>query len=469
MKKIAPGHVRKVKDKKTKKEKKNVWELRIELPSGKNGKRNYKYHRFHGTKKEADAELQRLRFKYSSSDFIEPSEMSFDEFLQSWLEEIKQQVAERTWEGYNLIVQNHIIPELGYIPLSELKPFHISSYKSKRLGKGGRLDGKPGGLTPNTVNKHLSILSRSLFLASSPEKCLISHNPMIGVTWATEKNTSINTKVKDNYLLPDQLKEMLDVLENVYFYSNEALKLWFEEKELDKALTLKLKEVLKVESLYRKKLSAFRISQMYPIVFLDAFTGMRLSEILGLKWSDISFTTKQIMVLRTSHYTKEHGQHFGSTKEKKVKQVAVSDKVLKFLKEHKKRQNKEKILLGGKYEDNDLVFARRDGQPFRNDTVSKEFIKFAKEHGFNITFHGIRHTHATLLLMSGVPSAVVAQRLGHQKTSTTEDLYAHAIPSMQVRAAHIFDNIVNQGEIITPEKMLEMQHQAVKEIDRMIQ
>ncbi len=71
--------------------------------------------------------------------------------------------------------------------------------------------------------------------------------------------------------------------------------------------------------------------------------------------------------------------------------------------------------------------------------------------------------------MSGVPTAVVAQRLGHQKTSTTEDLYAHAIPSMQVRAAHIFDNIVSQGEIITPEKMLEMQHQAVKEIDRMIQ
>ncbi len=90
----------------------------------------------------------------------------------------------------------------------------------------------------------------------------------------------------------------------------------------------------------------------------------------------------------------------------------------------------------------DLVFVRRDGREYKRSSVSKIFSYAAKMHGFNISFHGLRHSHATILLMAGVPVPIVSERLGHSKYSTTFDEYAHAIPSMQTEAARVFDEIM---------------------------
>ncbi len=66
----------------------------------------------------------------------------------------------------------------------------------------------------------------------------------------------------------------------------------------------------------------------------------------------------------------------------------------------------------------------------------REFAKLIEASGVRlIKFHGLRHTSATLALKAGVPVKVVAQRLGHAKTDITNDIYAHALPSMQKDAA----------------------------------
>ncbi len=99
------------------------------------------------------------------------------------------------------------------------------------------------------------------------------------------------------------------------------------------------------------------------------------------------------------------------------------------------------------YRDHGLVFAKEwadvtkygvvIGDPVQmNNIGQREFAKLIQASGVRrIKFHGMRHTSATLALKAGVPVKVVAQRLGHAKTDITNDIYAHALPSMQKDAA----------------------------------
>lgn len=92
----------------------------------------------------------------------------------------------------------------------------------------------------------------------------------------------------------------------------------------------------------------------------------------------------------------------------------------------RREQLKRRVRYRGSYTDLGLVFAKNNGSYLRNDTVSSGFTAFARGIGVTVTFHGLRHTHITLLLGSGVPDMYVARRAGHQKTSTTTDSYGHA-------------------------------------------
>ena len=78
--------------------------------------------------------------------------------------------------------------------------------------------------------------------------------------------------------------------------------------------------------------------------------------------------------------------------------------------------------------------------PLDSEVVSKAFTKLVKEAGFpDLTMHGLRHTHATILLEQGVNPKVVSERLGHASVATTMDIYSHVLPDMQEKAAQAID------------------------------
>jgi integrase len=101
------------------------------------------------------------------------------------------------------------------------------------------------------------------------------------------------------------------------------------------------------------------------------------------------------------------------------------------------------VALPGKefaYPGDGLVFSALDGQALSPNAVSKSFTSLVRKLGVTpITFHGLRHTHITHLLMDGVPIKVVSERAGHSKVSHTLDLYGHVLPDMQESAAALVD------------------------------
>lgn len=180
---------------------------------------------------------------------------------------------------------------------------------------------------------------------------------------------------------------------------------------------------------------------------------MRISEILALRWRDILFNEKRIVVTRSAHHGKE-GYHINSTKTGKPRTIPVSDKVITFLRKHRVKQNDNKKVYS--LHEEGLAFLRRNGQVYNRSTVGNIFRYAAGLHGVRISLNGLRHTHATLLLMAGVPLPIVSERLGHSRYSTTLNEYVHAIPPMQGEAVRVFDKLMAKGNRASDSEIAEL-------------
>ncbi|MDD2620459.1 MAG: tyrosine-type recombinase/integrase [Syntrophomonadaceae bacterium] len=85
--------------------------------------------------------------------------------------------------------------------------------------------------------------------------------------------------------------------------------------------------------------------------------------------------------------------------------------------------------MADKYQENNLIFCQKNVKAIDNSNLTRRFRSLADANGYeDLRFHDLRHTHASLMLIAGEQLHVVQQRLGHEKPSTTADIYGHAIP-----------------------------------------
>jgi integrase len=181
-----------------------------------------------------------------------------------------------------------------------------------------------------------------------------------------------------------------------------------------------------------KLLQSIGDSDLQPLTILGIGTGLRLGECLGLRWADIDFDNEQLSVNQTLQIDMTFSQ---PKTHRSGRVVALPSFVVEMLKAHKSAQNERRLLCGTAWADIDLVFDRGDGRPLRTDTTSKRFARAARAVGLDLTFHGLRHGHASLMLASGVDLKVTSQRLGHSSISITSDLYTHVSSKLDRAAA----------------------------------
>lgn len=123
--------------------------------------------------------------------------------------------------------------------------------------------------------------------------------------------------------------------------------------------------------------------------------------------------------------------------------VVLSQMTIEKMKVHLDSQQKEKILAGNRWVENDLIFPSTIGRPLDHRNLYREFKIFLKSAGVpEIRFHDLRHTAVTLVLQEGVHPKVVQERLGHSDITLTLNTYSHVLPSMQEEAAEKVDNIL---------------------------
>jgi len=361
----------------------------------KTGKRKQKWFSGFNTKKEAERAMAAKIHELNQGIYVEPAKITLKDYLERWLTDYARiNCAPRTYQGYEYIIREHLIPSLGKITLDKLKPYHIQNYYSEKLANG-RKDGK-GGLSARSVHHHHRVLHEALEHAVKWQ--VIAMNPAKAVS------------------PPKPLKKQINVLDK------EAI---------------------------HQLLKAAEGTRFYEPIYFAINTGMRRGEIFALRWKDVDFDNRMISVQQTLQRIKGKGLVFRDTTKTdgSRRSIAVSESVISMLKRIKKKQAEEKISLGPAYQDYDLVFANPDGTPFNIDYLSREFGRLVRRMNLpHVRFHDLRHTHATLLLQQGEHPKVVSERLGHSTITITMDLYSHVMPNMQKEAAQKLDDFLFGGD-----------------------
>jgi integrase len=192
-------------------------------------------------------------------------------------------------------------------------------------------------------------------------------------------------------------------------------------------------EALSVEEC-RRFLAVARETEWFALYALALTTGMRPSEYLALKWSDIDWHRGAASVCRTIQHSKA-GFLFDDTKRKRSRRVVkLQDFVQKALDSLRNSQLHAKE--GGCQAGSDLIFRSRTDSPLKQRNVKREFRRLLEATGIRpIRLYDLRHTAATLAVAAGVSVKVISDQLGHASISFTLERYSDVLPSIQDEAA----------------------------------
>lgn len=199
-------------------------------------------------------------------------------------------------------------------------------------------------------------------------------------------------------------------------------------------------EALSVEEC-RQFLSVAEESEWYPLFALALTSGMRPSEYLALKWSDIDWRRGSVSVSRTIQVSGSTWS-FDDTKRKRSRRVVkLQGFVLNALRSLKEEQETERE--GNSSPDNDLIFVTGTGAPLRQRMVKREFRRLLAKAGIRpVRLYDLRHSAATLGIAAGVSVKAISDQLGHASISFTLERYAHVLPSIQDEAAAKVENLL---------------------------
>ena len=365
---------------------KQSWRLKFDLGRDPaTGRRLSKYVTFKGTKREAQAELNRLLNRRNEGTYVDPTKMSVAEYLEHWLTvDIERRVARKTAVRHRQLVERQIAPRLGQMAVRQLTPTHIEAFEAQ-LQRDGYVKGRKAGqgLTAQTVLHVHRTLSQAL-----------AHAVKAGVLF---KNPA------------EQVKPPRPPRREIAILSKPE-----------------------VATLLR----AAEGSPLYLPVLVAVTTGMRRGELLGLRWSDIDLKAARLTVNQSLERLKGKTTFKSPKTQGSRRTITLPALTIEALKEH--RAAHPRIGTG------ELVFSH-EGIPWDPDSLTKAFDRLIEATGVRrITFHGLRHTHISHQLMDGVHVKVVSERAGHANVSITLSVYAAFIPTLQADAAKGVDTWLRQ-------------------------
>ncbi|MBM4406863.1 MAG: site-specific integrase, partial [Chloroflexi bacterium] len=174
-----------------------------------------------------------------------------------------------------------------------------------------------------------------------------------------------------------------------------------------------------------------------------SLTGMRRSELCGLRWGNVDVLGATLSVVEALHIVKGGMTITEPPKSKRGKRnIALGPQAALLLQKHRESEAARATFMGRILTDHDYVFARPDGRPLSPDTFTHAFKGICDRLGIKAHLHMSRHTHASLMLKAGVHPKVVSERLGHSNIGITLDTYSHVTPGLQAAAAERLDDII---------------------------
>ena len=406
------------------------WTMRVFIGRDPSGKRKFIVRTFDG-QKEAQKEARRLeRMKDKGAKLQATSKVTFGEYLGTWLDVKAGQVRPRTSHDYRGVIARYL------------------GVTVREDGNGGRVvDIAPPKGAPALAFVRMDRLSAGSFdelyrwmrdKGLSPQTILHAHVPLRMALKDAVRKGMLPANPTDNVDRPTRPKET-DTGET---------------EETDTVASMTKEEA-------DRFLEAARSDRFFALWAVLLTGGLRPSEALGLKWTDVDMDTGRIEIQRALTRRGVNGWRLMPCKTKRSRRVVpLSPVAVRALREWRAVQGKERLALGGEYTNHGLVFATTLGQPLDLSNIHRGPWRRVMERAglgtyieappkpagqpgprkaprFRPSFriYDLRHTTATLLLRSGVSVKIVSERLGHAKVAMTLDVYSHCLPDMQQQAA----------------------------------
>jgi integrase len=362
------------------------WRLKFDVGrDAATGKRKFGFHTIRGTKRQAQVKLAELITSLEKGAYVEPSKITVAEFVRGRVDqwEAAGNISARTAQRYRQLAEHQIVPHLGTMILQRLRPLDIETWHAT-LRNTGRVRGK-GNLSPRTIAHAHKVLGKSLADAAKNE--IVSRNV------ARLKLPPKVTDTSDEMVIVRDVPALLEKLQGC---------------------------------------------ALHVPALLGLLCGIRLGEVLALRWSRIDTESKVIQVREAMEQTKAHGIRFKAAKTRAGRRdITMPDDVVEALRAYRRQQLELRMQLGaGRLPDDALLFTNLDGEPRSLSAVSRAWSDFAQRIGMpDVTFHGLRHTHASQLIDAGVDIVTISKRLGHAKPDITLRIYAHLFKKDDSKAA----------------------------------
>ena len=318
------------------------------------------------------------------SGFIDPGCLTVGLYLDQWLEAVRPSLKPNTTASYAVALKRWR-PIIGSLALSKLTPLIIQ--------RG--VNGFAARLEPVTVRYTFQVLRTAL--RQGVKWGMVARNPASGIKTPT---------------------------------AQREMRCWNEDEA--------------------RRLMRFADGRTrYSAVFrLALATGMRLGEILGLRWDDVDLDESRLQVRHSLSWPRGGKPELLPPKTAASRRVIPIDRgTAETLRQHRRRQAAERLAAGPDWRNLNLVFCTRQGGYVEQQVVRGRMAAVEKGSGMPaIRFHDLHHTHATLLLRQARRSVKeVSERLGPANVTVTLQLYAHVLADQHVEMAHVIGGVLDGG------------------------
>lgn len=324
------------------------------------------------TKREVEAKLTELRAMYGSGRLPPPDKLTIAQLFARWLEAKSRQVRPKTMESYRYTWERHIEPSLGSRRLSRLTGLHIETMLQDLLA---------AGVSVRSVRYARTVLGMAC--KQAVRWGLLLRSPVEGVDAPRREPRELEVWTGDQVMA---------------------------------------------------FLAAAHGERLLALFYLALTTGLRMGELLGLEWRDLD--GDMLTVRRSLGVIKGKGLVVTEPKTRRgTRSLRLPDDTLAVLEAHRELQEHERKLAEklGRWQPCGAIFASVRGGRLHPRNVRRALERVIARAGVpRITFHDLRHTHATLLLESGVVSLTeLSARLGHHDPAFTLSVYTHAKPDRE--------------------------------------
>ena len=362
-----------------------VWMLKWYGPADQDGNRKRLSQVFKGSKTQASTKLRQLIKAVDDGSHVDKTKESIKDFSIRWMETyVATNCTLRTAIGYQGNIDRYILKAVGKVAVQNLTSSQIQGIYAGMLERG---------LSHTTILHVHRVLKEMLNCAV--KWGVILKNPADGVT------------------PPKRGKKQMPMWD--------------------------------VSTIHRF-LDESHGNRYAGIFEFTIHTGMRRSEICGLKWDAVDLVRSRLEVVATLQQIRGHGLVTGTPKtERSRRNIALAPETVELLQIVQGTQHLAKLEAGPLWQEQGYVFTNPDGSPVLPGTISENFKDLTRQLEMPpLTFHGLRHAFATMALQARINPKVVSEALGHSSVTITLDLYSHVLPNMQDELANAVANLLKR-------------------------